>query len=185
MTTDDVKVANEALVESMVQQLRDCVSVGDEMTLDHASLIDDAADWIEGESQRIAAAVAKAREEQREADLCAVPSAAWGVADYRMGVDDARREIRSTPLTATPLADELERSWQETARMVKRVEKAEAERDEAVKALREVVTRVIDADCGWCGGRNSGEPFGRGCTCTEGQKIRDAAAVLAKYPEGA
>mgnify|MGYP000632584216 CR=1 FL=1 len=46
---DDVKAANDALVESMVRQLRDCVSVGDEMTLDHACLIDDAADWIAGE----------------------------------------------------------------------------------------------------------------------------------------
>ncbi len=59
--TDDVKAAADAaLVESMVRQLRDCVSVGDEMTLDHACLIDDAADWITGEAARTAAAVAAA-----------------------------------------------------------------------------------------------------------------------------
>ena len=58
---DDVKAAADAaLVESMVQQLRDCVSVGDEMTLNDASLIDDAVDWIEGEPARTAAAVAAA-----------------------------------------------------------------------------------------------------------------------------
>ena len=58
---DDVKAAADAaLVESMVRQLRDCVSVGDEMTLDHACLIYDAADWIAGEDARTAAAVAAA-----------------------------------------------------------------------------------------------------------------------------
>lgn len=93
---DDVKAANDALVESMVRQLRDCVSVGDEMTLDHACLIDDAADWIAGEPARLAAA----REEQRE--VCAVNLEAaigrgkgWAV------------NVRATPLTATPLADEI------------------------------------------------------------------------------
>lgn len=206
MTTslsDDVKAANEALVESMVQQLRDCVSVGDEMTLDHASLIDDAADWIEGEPQRIAAAVAKEREEQREADLDAIPSGAWGVVDYRMGVDDARREIRNTPLTATPLADENAALRERVAELEVRLgqaerdaaadeargnyfkkiaEEAEAERDEAVKALRAVRRKRYTS------GYWYENDFVPQYSDEDRQEIRNAAvfadAVLAKYPEG-
>lgn len=99
--------ADAALVESMVQQLRDCVSVGDEMTLDHATLMDDAADWIAGEPARLAAA----REEQREADALALLALADPECSCAQEedvcaaceVDGYARVIRATPLTATPL----------------------------------------------------------------------------------
>jgi hypothetical protein len=67
------------------------VSVGDEMTLDHASLIDDAADWIAGEPARLAAA----REEAVAA--CAV--------EFERAL--AEGESFTLPGLATPLADEI------------------------------------------------------------------------------
>ncbi len=154
MTGDDVKAANEALVESMIQQLRDCVSVGDEMTLDHACLIDDAADWISGEPARQAAAVAAAREEQARADMEAVNDAL------------ARGESWTPNLTATPLADEiaalrarvaylegeLHETIGENADLVVRAERAEAERDALraqVEAARTYARQSLDygEDC--------------------------------------
>lgn len=102
-------------------------------------------------------AVARAREEQREA--CARLVADW--ADGRFGEDDQLDQFessesvcRATPLDTTPLSDELERSWTEKAALVD-------ERDAAVRALRRVVDHY-----GWWG--------------TE--VINAARAVLAKYP---
>lgn len=89
--------ADAALVESMVQQLRDCVSVGDEMTLDHATLIDDAADWIAGEPARQQAACDRRAENMREACAQAL--------DTRSCCCDGI--VREVPLTATPLGDEI------------------------------------------------------------------------------
>ena len=133
---DDVKAAADAaLVESMVRQLRDCVSVGDEMTLDHAALIDDAADWIAAEPARTAAAVAAAREEQRAVDRDLV----------ELGAEfcDCIEAMEDAGVDATPLADriaELEafnrariEDFDNEHMMVvvehQRAEKAEAERD--------------------------------------------------------
>lgn len=89
---------------------------------------------LDAEPARIAAAVAAAREEQREA--CA--------AQFFNQRTELVAIIRTTPLDATPLADELERSWQETARMVERAEKAEAEVD-ALKAQVERARAAVDA----------------------------------------
>lgn len=116
---DDVKAANEALVESMVRQLRDCVSVGDEMTLDHASLIDDAVDWIAGEAARTAAAVAAAREEQAQSDLTS------------MMHSHATGESWSCNLTATPLADRIAVMGLQMTELEGLLKRAEAERDAA------------------------------------------------------
>ena len=147
--SDDVKAANEALVESMLRQLRDCVSVGDEMTLDHACLIDDAADWIAGEPVRIAAK----GEEVREA--CA--RHIWAMS-RRPTAEELMEMVgfaRSTPLTATPLADEIAAMRARVAeleaaantagadasaaalRAMARATKAEAERDEAQRGEQE------------------------------------------------
>ena len=172
-------------------------------------------DHIDSEPERIA----RAREEQREADAKYCPNC-LGVGfverpvpclycddstyDHQCPTGTQRQQcgcgaerIRSTPLDATPLADELERSWQETAKMVERAEKAEArvaelelklgeriarhdrdvravaERDEALRALRALVTEVS-----WKLTRGENEPgaFERAW--------QTACAVLAKHKEG-
>lgn len=133
--TDDVKAANGALVESMVRQLRDCVSVGDEMTLDHASLIDDAADWIDGEAARTAAAVAAKVEEVRSA--CAQAAAHWaresGLAYGEPShLFDA---VMAVPLDSTPLADEMRDEREVSQSLREQLIAAEAERD-ALDKLR-------------------------------------------------
>ena len=131
--TDDVKAAADAaLVESMLRQLRGCVSVGDEMTLDHASLIDDAEDWIAGEAARAAAAVAAAREEQRE--VCA--SAAY----RRAPGDSVLDAVRAAPLTATPLADML------ADLRVRTIEQVNAAHAEASRFQRMVVAAEAERD---------------------------------------
>lgn len=85
---------------------------------------------IDGEPARTAAAVAAAREETVAA--CAVE------------FERALAEGEAFTLTglATPLADELERSWQQTARMVERAEKAEAERDALRAQLHQAAERL-------------------------------------------
>ena len=119
--SDDVKAANEALVESMLRQLRDCVSVGDEMTLDHACLIDDAADWIAGEPARIAAAC----EEVREACAQRVPSIGQP--------HDCFEAVRATPLTATPLADALRLANETVVKLAQASTEAQASAAEGVR----------------------------------------------------
>lgn len=86
---------------------------------------------IDGEQARQDAAVAAAREEQREA--CAL----WMQGPDPTMMDVANGEtVRGTPLTATPLADRIaelearERDWGSYgAALVERAVKAEAERD--------------------------------------------------------
>lgn len=86
---------------------------------------------LDGEAARTAAAVAAAREEQREA--CAL----WMQGPDPTMMDVANGEtVRGTPLTATPLADRIaelearERDWGSYgAALVERAVKAEAERD--------------------------------------------------------
>lgn len=96
---DETKAANEALVESMLRQLRGCVSVGDEMTLDHACLIDDAADWIAGEPARLAAKAEEPPEERARV-------VAW----LR---ERAIEESSSAPNYIDDLADAIERGEHE------------------------------------------------------------------------
>lgn len=98
-------------------------------------------------------AVARAREEQVE--LCARD------AEERVGCVATSDDIRSTPLDATPLADE-NRALRE------RAQKAEAERDEAVEALR-CAQELLDCSLG--------VPYRPGLS----EPIR---AVLAKHKEG-
>ena len=149
LMNDDVKAAaDSALVESMLRQLRGSVSVGDEMTLDHACLIDDVEAWIAGEPARIAAAVAAAREEQRASDAEHLARIWYGLPDAGRADHGPVAVVRATPLTATPLADEiaalrarvaeLEHQREgmlmggvttEARQQLERAEKAEAERD--------------------------------------------------------
>lgn len=155
---DDVKAANEALVESMVRQLRDCVSVGDEMTLDHASLIDDAVDWIAGEAARTAAAVAAAREEQAQSDLTS------------MMHSHATGESWSCNLTATPLADRI----------------AELERVLAKSLANRIVEKAKQADqpCGHPAAvaNRSAETGVAFCDlCRLNEMLNDALAMEAKH----
>lgn len=190
MTDDDAKAANAALVESMVQQLRDCVSVGDEMTLDHATLIDDAADWIAGEPARLAAA----REEQREADARHLARFWYGVDANAVNIYGPVAVVRHTPLDSTPLGDEVRALRARVAELEAQAAKDDAhvvevndahlkqvaalrtlraglerERDEAVAALRECIRLHYVAE------------RGDGCTCRD---LDAARAILAKYPEG-
>ncbi len=180
--TDDVKDA--------LNEVRECAANGSDPTtwaLNHALA------HIDAEAARTAEAVAREREEMREACArqlrCRLLDEAAKLVDGHLGefarlaavgqferaVTDevdawAAEKVRVTPLTATPLADELERSWDEIAKMVERAEKAEAERDEAVRALR----RLAPEDC-------DDAVAGYRCNCETCQ----ARAVLAKYPEGA
>lgn len=85
---DETKAAE--LIEAMQADL----SVGDEITLDHAAAVDNLCDWVRGEPARLAAA----REEQREA--CAREAK-----EYCCG-QEPERVVRATPLTSTPLGDE-------------------------------------------------------------------------------
>jgi hypothetical protein len=89
-------------------------------------------DWVRGEPARTAEAVERAREEQREA--CARAGVA-AVRHSQQTTDQCRLEvgsaIRATPITATPLADELERSWNEKAALV----------DEEMIAVRKLLMR--------------------------------------------
>ncbi len=160
---DDVKAAaDSALVESMLRQLRGSVSVGDEMTLDHACLIDDVEAWIAGEPARIAAAVAAAREEQRASDAEHLARIWYGLPDAGRADHGPVAVVRATPLTATPLADEiaalrarvaeLEHQREgmlmggvttEARQQLERAEKAEAERDALRARVFEVEQRQV------------------------------------------
>lgn len=95
---------------------------------------------IDGEPARTAAAVAAAREEQREA--CATRFNEQRRPERPLTKHEVNEAIRGTPLTATPLADELERSWQQTARMVERAEKAESEAEREKTEHAEALTRL-------------------------------------------
>lgn len=87
---------------------------------------------FDGEPARTAEAEARAREEMREA--CARAGVA-AVRHSQQTTDQCRLEvgsaIRATPITATPLADELERSWNEKAALV----------DEEMIAVRKLLMR--------------------------------------------
>lgn len=91
--------------------------------------IDEVLAHLDAEPARLAAA----REEQREA--CAVRGCAAMLASAPE-VRCVGAEIRATPLTATPLADELERSWSEKAALADErdaLRAAVATADEAVR----------------------------------------------------
>lgn len=76
---------------------------------------------IDGELARQAAAIASAREEQREA--CALD------AEERVGCASTYDEIRSVPLDATPLGDELRDEREVSQSLREQLIAAEAERD--------------------------------------------------------
>ena len=86
---------------------------------------------IAGEPARTAAAVAAAREEQREA--CALHVVAVNPEAYTAG--EYAEDVRTTPLTATPLAE--------------RAERAEAERDAMQKRLA-VELVDVSMERTWC-----------------------------------
>lgn len=117
---DDVKAAADAaLVESMVRQLRDCVSV---------------SDWIAGEPARTASAVAAAREET--------------VAACAMEFERALAEGEAFTLTglATPLADriaELEAVHAEQMGTQRDHLRRSEERCDDLKAERDALTNLI------------------------------------------
>lgn len=136
---DETKVAADAaLVESMVQQLRDCVSVGDEMTLDHASLIDDAADWIAGEPARLAVARDDAAEEMVEA--CAV--------EFHAALREGRAVVLPN-LHATPRVrywtDLAQAEARDAAALRARVAELEADR-ERLEAAEESTLKQVAAE---------------------------------------
>ena len=157
MTDDDVK---GDLMQRSREWLQSCVNAATRSGVpEEADLEAFILAHLDGEEARQAAAVAAAREEQREADAKFCPNC-LGVGFVERPVpcpycDDSTHDhycptgtqrqqcgcgaerIRATPLTATPLADriaELEASndaqWEETAHLAgARAKKVEAERD--------------------------------------------------------
>jgi len=133
---------------------------------------------IDGEPERLAATVAREREEQREADARSCPTCEGdgftmrvrecpfcsdSTHDHECPTDVVKvycacgaAHIRATPLTATPLADELERAWNTTAKHVDERDAALArtkdlktalhlEREAHGRALREALDPVVRA----------------------------------------
>ena len=93
---------------------------------------------IDGEPARLAAALERANEgvrywtdlaqaEARDAAALRARVAELEADQHCPTCGCGAERIRATPLTSTALADELERSWQQTAQMVDRAEKAEAD----------------------------------------------------------
>ena len=137
---------------------------------------------IDAEPARIAAAVAAAREEQREACARVAADADCDCPEFEDSCRTKGREslhdgtasgviadiIRATPLDSTPLADRIA----ELERQMRVMIGIREDRDEAVSALRGL-RREVSAKLT---GRDS-EPgeFGRAW--------RTACAVLSKYPE--
>jgi len=151
---DDVKTLRER-IDRAIQRITDghgAMRVPADMT-DPDIVLDACRRHIDAEPERLAAAVATAREEQREADVRSCPTCKGegftmrvrecpfcsdSTHDHECPTDEVKvycacgaAHIRATPLTATPLADELERTWNTTAKHVD-------ERDAALARVKEL-----------------------------------------------
>jgi len=133
---DDVKAAALVVVKARIREA--LPTAGPTMALQTWEF-DVLLAHIDGEDARRAAAVAAAREEQREACVQAI-DALNPMECESDGVYLAVEAVRTVTLSATPLADriaELERSEALFAATAKACEKAEAERDEWRRQLRD------------------------------------------------